>query len=108
MTALCVSALCLLVGERSESESGGKSEGRYFNELFPGLCGGSFARTAALLPIIRHSRYRKHCSIVVNLTAHHLAEITALLLADNMLRSSKHRALSRLLPFRLSFHPLRA
>ena len=31
-----------------------------------------------------YSCCRKHCTIVANLTAYHLAEITALLLADNI------------------------
>ena len=36
-----------------------------------------------MLPIILYSCCRKHCTIVANLTAYHLAEIIALLLADN-------------------------
>ena len=43
-----MAALRFLGAERRESEPGGESEGWYFNELFPGLCGGSFAHGRGL------------------------------------------------------------
>ena len=38
-----MTVLALLAAERRESEPDRESEGWYFNELFPGLCGGTFA-----------------------------------------------------------------